>query len=647
MMRAQSSRPVSTWSLGGVDIPGFHLFRVSSIYLTASTVVWFVTSALTQIRNKQALLFGVPATSLVFTQLSLGALFSFVVDASGRYPSSARDITASQPTKSDDRRLVMLAGFLNAFGHVSTMWATDLIPVGLVHAIRSSECYFVALILSYGGFANIKARHWLIILVSCLGLFIYSISDVVFLDETSSFRMCSGILFAVAANGSFAWRNIIVNISTEVSTARTDYGTLCRYGAVLLILPSLTSGVSIEKLMSRVNVEAACLHVVYSSFSFYVLSSVKALAHSILKVLSRVIIIIATWFSFDGTLDLARGGGLLITIIGIVSYSFMDGIKSTTVTLVQSYRELTSDGTSKSNIILYGAFLLPLGIFSVFEAHNNYFGISSISFEPPDYGDSFGNFSHVAGFFREELQIDHPYRWTVRAGSLGNLTCPYQNGTGEVKVWHWKPERGYNAGDSIAPAIIKEAINRRFSSRECNVSVRTTHDSGTNQLILVGSEISHLPGNVVFGQGTKVLASEVPKSEMKSEKPVIIVGTRGLFSAEVVHKECIDDKKTACLNTRPVRYYGTPNVGDPVLTMRFLFPGFYVPEERRRGFTVVFHMSQKNCCLIVSRILDGNLTKADLDESAICGVDSDHLIKMKARYGAVNCFSMWNERYRD
>lgn len=82
--------------------------------------VWWFASAITQVKNKEALAGGMPACALVFSQLLLGSAVGYLLDkisASSDAAAGATKASASAlPSADAEVGRVRLAGFIQGWG---------------------------------------------------------------------------------------------------------------------------------------------------------------------------------------------------------------------------------------------------------------------------------------------------------------------------------------------------------------------------------------------------------------------------------------------------------------------------------------------------------------------------------------------------
>ena len=282
-------------------------------------LVWFTSSAVTQVANKEALLLGVPAVCLVFSQMLFGSVVGML---QGTYLRAAGSETpsADHGQKLDPVAMTLVAGFCNALGHTCTMWATDFIPTALAHTIRATETFFVALGSVYFGTSSLALKHWLLMGVITAGIGVDSLLDALSTNVPGAL-FALGIGAAMSANLLLSTRTIFSKAQGQIFGERVRYLDLCYYGAFVLAAPALFTETPLALYFSAPNVTATVCHVMYSESSFYVLSRLDPVSHGMVKIASRLTIILTTAIAFHYDLSVVKAGGFAVALSGIVVYA--------------------------------------------------------------------------------------------------------------------------------------------------------------------------------------------------------------------------------------------------------------------------------------------------------------------------------------
>jgi len=217
--------------------------------------------------------------------------------------------------------MLVMAGTLNAMGHVSTMWSTNFIPTALAHTIRGAESIVVALMSSAIGLSVLQLRHWVIILFIFVGIATDSVQDALAPQASSESLMILGVAFAIGADLFLGTRTVLGKMYGKFTGQRARYLVLCRYGVVVLLLPTLLSGATPEHYLSTNNIIACVGHITYSEASFFVLSRMDPVSHGVLKTFSRACIVLSTAIVFHYSLTLLKAVSLMLTFTGILLYA--------------------------------------------------------------------------------------------------------------------------------------------------------------------------------------------------------------------------------------------------------------------------------------------------------------------------------------
>ena len=137
---------------------------------------------------------------------------------------------------------------------------------------------------------------------------------------TDQAMFIKGVAIVLVANVAIAVRNCASKKYTEASGHKLTYPEVCTYsllfvsGPFLFKLPSLQQS---DTLSLYYLLTASVFHVMYSGMSFYVLSFVEPSSHSIIKLLSRSVIVTSLTVIFgmkEFSIQLAIG--IMFCIIG-------------------------------------------------------------------------------------------------------------------------------------------------------------------------------------------------------------------------------------------------------------------------------------------------------------------------------------------
>lgn len=343
LFEAESRRPrrVGCWEKGQLvqrqdpSRSALHQLGVvwTAVKLPVFVVLWTASGVLYSVQTKYVLTY-LPMTWLVtFFQLSCGAVAALVLWVSGLLVTpkvALRDVLLLTP--------VCLA---YTGGQVTTVASLGAVAVSLTYVVKSLEPVVNAFL---SAFVLQQVFH------PCVYFSLIPIIVAVGVSSASELTFTLyGFLMAMSSNVFNSLRNVLAtkfgagavgDMGQDATVRQTNMFALITVMSSFMLLPTVlmfpgglwsaphsweaatASGVSSRKLFVTVLSSGLCSFVMQLS-SFWVLSCVQPITHSVLNVLKRIVIIFMSIFVFRDPVTMLGVVGCVATIGGVLFYVYM------------------------------------------------------------------------------------------------------------------------------------------------------------------------------------------------------------------------------------------------------------------------------------------------------------------------------------
>ncbi|KAL6454009.1 SLY41 Uncharacterized transporter SLY41 [Candida maltosa Xu316] len=236
-------------------------------------------------------------------------------------------------------------GIFQFIGHITSHKATSLIPVSIVHTVKSLSPIITVLIYKVLFKKNYKTITYITLLPLCCGIMLtcYKKSNT---TDDSNFTHVTGLVFAFLSMIIFVSQNIFAKkrLTIETNTIpmdnrlnkdKVDKLTILFYCSVIGF--TLTSpvyfmsefinyknlGVSLFQVNSKILTLVLLngfSHFVQSLLAFQVLGMVSPINYSIASILKRIFIILISFIWESKHFSNSQSFGLIITLFGLYCY---------------------------------------------------------------------------------------------------------------------------------------------------------------------------------------------------------------------------------------------------------------------------------------------------------------------------------------
>jgi hypothetical protein len=141
-------------------------------------------------------------------------------------------------------------------------------------------------------------------------------------DHTPTVDVIFGTSVAMASNILLAGRTVLSKRAALLAPSKggVRYSEVAFVGALALATPALASGATWEQYLSKANVLGAFLHLCYNEFSYIALSRMSPVGHGIVKVGSRLFIVVVAAYFFKYTTPIESWIGFVVCFMGMLLY---------------------------------------------------------------------------------------------------------------------------------------------------------------------------------------------------------------------------------------------------------------------------------------------------------------------------------------
>ncbi len=186
-----------------------------------------------------------------------------------------------------------------------------------------------------------------------------------------------GLVAVLIGNLSSASRNVFYNTSSNESTSDLRaFCVICLFSTILflpvlgfkLLAVSYQTGIVVYRDIDKGSVYALLLssffHFSYNLFSFRILVKVSAVSHSVINVMKRVVIIVASLLSFGIEITPVQVIGIFVSNVGVWLY-----IKHKKTTENKQTTTISDNAIAKKTILVVLVMLIyGCGLFEVFRS---------------------------------------------------------------------------------------------------------------------------------------------------------------------------------------------------------------------------------------------------------------------------------------
>eukprot|EP00419_Tripos_fusus_P022902 CAMPEP_0172719952 /NCGR_PEP_ID=MMETSP1074-20121228/75801_1 /TAXON_ID=2916 /ORGANISM="Ceratium fusus, Strain PA161109" /LENGTH=437 /DNA_ID=CAMNT_0013545363 /DNA_START=72 /DNA_END=1385 /DNA_ORIENTATION=- len=295
--------------------------------------LWYFFNIQYNIQNKSLLKVFSATWAVSWIQLAAGIPIALLMWATGL-------VKPPKVTSSDLAKLAPV-GFFHALGQVATVASLGAVAVSFTHVVKALE-------------PAVNAIASALVLGQVFHPLVYASLAPVFLgvalasSAELSFTMF-GFLTAMLSNFAFVARNVLStklggvgDMGEDQTERKTNQLAILTIVATAVLFPiamalpgglrsipsawnaAIASGVPANKLVYMI--AASGFHFfMYQLSSFWVLSLVQPITHSVLNTLKRVVVIVASVFVFRNPVTAQSAAGTCIAVGGILLYSFTKG----------------------------------------------------------------------------------------------------------------------------------------------------------------------------------------------------------------------------------------------------------------------------------------------------------------------------------
>ena len=266
---------------------------VKSSIIVVVVIFWIGFSSMTQIANKEVISKGISPLLLVCFQMFFGSivyLFGWPIY------NSFKKVEKIKKTSKEfqlERKWLCVVGVCNALTHLLTLYAIQMITPALTHIIRGTEPILIILVSYLILEKKSSAYEVISVILMILGIISIAVNQVNKQDGNGLF-VFKGVLTTIAANFAVAIRNCGFKKFLLLAKRKLHYPEVCTYSLGFLVIPAITHYIfNLKHNLSIDTIKASLFHVGYSSMSFYVLSLINQTSHSVLKLLSRAVVVMS------------------------------------------------------------------------------------------------------------------------------------------------------------------------------------------------------------------------------------------------------------------------------------------------------------------------------------------------------------------
>ena len=278
-------------------------------------IIWICCSSMTQIANKEVLSDGNSPLILVSFQMFLGSTVHFLTWWIYRNSETIEKRISTSKVANLSGIWLLVVGLCNVSAHLLTLHAVQIITPALTHIIRGTEPIWI-MGLSYMMLQNKSSvGEGISVILMILGLILIAVSQAQ-IHEANNTLFIKGIITTVVANFAIALRNCAYKKYSLLSSRTLYYPKMCTIALGFVVIPAII--LSKGEKISMYIFPASFFHVVYSSMSFYVLSFMNPTSHSMVKLVSRTVVVLSLslvygyeksgWTMIFGTLFCLLGG---------------------------------------------------------------------------------------------------------------------------------------------------------------------------------------------------------------------------------------------------------------------------------------------------------------------------------------------------
>lgn len=266
---------------------------VKSSIIVVVVIFWIGFSSMTQIANKEVISKGTSPLLLVCFQMFFGSivyLFGWPIY------NSFKKVEKIKKTSKEfqlERKWLFVVGVCNALTHLLTLYAIQMITPALTHIIRGTEPILIIWVSYLMLEKKSSAYEVISVILMILGIISIAVNQVNKQDG-NGLVVFKGVLTTIAANFAIAIRNCGFKKFLLLAKRKLYYPEVCTYSLGFLVIPAITHYIfNLNHNLSIDTIKASVFHVGYSSMSFYVLSLINQTSHSVLKLLSRAVVVMS------------------------------------------------------------------------------------------------------------------------------------------------------------------------------------------------------------------------------------------------------------------------------------------------------------------------------------------------------------------